>query len=75
VRVTLIIHLLALEAEHEHDRDDIWEWVQDELVDEDGDDDTGDAFIPVPVMPILQESEGQLKWRQVQQALFDAFGV
>jgi hypothetical protein len=74
VRVALIIHSFALEAEHEYDGDDFWEWVQNGLVDDD-DDDAGDAFVPVPVMPIPQESEGQLKRRQVQQALFDAFGV
>jgi len=74
VRVALIVHSLAFEAEHIHeDGDEFWEWVNEG--NRDAHVGAEEVFIPSQVEPIDRESEGQLKRRQVQQALFDSFGV
>jgi hypothetical protein len=77
VRTCIIIHSLAFEVEHVVEDDAFWEWVH-QGVGDDGDErlePVRDAFVPGDLARLARESDGHLKRRQVQHALFTSLGV
>jgi len=77
VRTCIIIHSLAFEVEHVVEDDSFWEWVH-QGVGNDGDElpePARDAFVPADLARLTRESDGHLKRRQVQHALFTSLGV
>jgi hypothetical protein len=74
VRVCIIIHCLAFEAEHILEDEDFWEWVQQGTQDDhfEQHEAVRDPFFAPDEVHIGRETDGQLKRRQVQRALFDS---
>jgi hypothetical protein len=77
IRVCIIIHSLAFEVENIVEDDTFWEWVHQGVGDDGAEplEPVRDAFNPADLARLARESDGHLKRRQVQQALFISLGV